>query len=190
MPVIEAHLLEGYDANAKTRLSEALSDAVSSVIPAHPDLITIMLHEYPPEHYMRGRTQRSGAVARKDPEALVRDFLAAMQARELDRAATFLAPGFAMHFPGTPPMHTLAELIAWSKPRYQSIGKTYDGFDTAMSGGTPVVYARGTLHGVWPDGRPFEGIRFIDRFEIENDLLTRQEVWNDLAETRAAQVST
>jgi hypothetical protein len=35
---------------------------------------------------------------------------------------------------------------------------------------------------VWNDGSAFEGIRFIDRFEVVNNLLTRQEVWNDVAE--------
>ena len=45
-----------------------------------------------------------------------------------------------------------------------------------------MVYCSGTLFGVWNDGSAFEGIRFIDRFEVVNNLLTRQEVWNDVAE--------
>jgi hypothetical protein len=39
---------------------------------------------------------------------------------------------------------------------------------------------------VWNDGSAFEGIRFIDRFEVVNNLLTRQEVWNDVAEIQRA----
>ncbi len=39
--------------------------------------------------------------------------------------------------------------------------------------------------GRWPDGRPFEGVRFMDRFEVAGGLVRRQEVWNDLAEARA-----
>ena len=31
-----------------------------------------------------------------------------------------------------------------------------------------------------------QGIRFIDRFEVVNGQFTRQEVWNDLAETQRA----
>jgi len=30
---------------------------------------------------------------------------------------------------------------------------------------------------------PFEGVRFVDRFEVAGGLLTRQDVWNDLAES-------
>jgi len=30
---------------------------------------------------------------------------------------------------------------------------------------------------------PFEGIRFIDRFESRGGRFTRQDVWNDLAES-------
>jgi hypothetical protein len=44
----------------------------------------------------------------------------------------------------------------------------------------------GVLHGQWPDGAEFDGIRFIDRFLVVDGLLARQEVWNDLAEHRSA----
>jgi hypothetical protein len=43
----------------------------------------------------------------------------------------------------------------------------------------------GTLHGVWLDGTPFEGIRFIDRFELADGRIQRQDVWNDMAEVHA-----
>ena len=47
-----------------------------------------------------------------------------------------------------------------------------------------VVYRRGTLQGEWPDGISFQGICFIDRFELADGRITRQDVWNDLAEVR------
>jgi hypothetical protein len=50
--------------------------------------------------------------------------------------------------------------------------------------GIAVVYTRGTLAGEWPDGTAFGGIRFIDRFEVTDGFITRQDVWNDLAEVR------
>jgi hypothetical protein len=40
------------------------------------------------------------------------------------------------------------------------------------------------LQGTWLQGAPFEGIRFIDRMEVRDGLITRQDVWNDLAEHR------
>lgn len=46
-----------------------------------------------------------------------------------------------------------------------------------------VVYVRGTLFGVNVHGVPFEGVRFIDRFEVHRGLIRRQDVWNDLSES-------
>lgn len=121
----------------------------------------------------------------RDPVAMVKGFLAAMEARDLDRARAFLADGFVMHFPAQAPMHRLEELVAWSKPRYRFVRKTYDGFDVTATDAATVVYAFGTLHGEWLDGTAFEGIRFIDRFEVVDGRFTRQDVWNDMAETKA-----
>lgn len=186
MPIIEAHVLEGYDDGAKTRLGKALTDAVQMVVPADPEAITVILHEMPRAHYMRGGTHRSGAPALPDPCAVVRDYLAAMEARDLEAARAILGDGFVMNFPGAAGMQTLEELIAWSKPRYQFVRKTYEGFEALQGAGHAVVYARGTLFGAWPDGAAFEGIRFIDRFEVTGGRITRQDVWNDIAEVKVA----
>ncbi len=120
-----------------------------------------------------------------DPAALVRAYLAAMEARDLDRAAAMLGDGFEMVFPGTGVMTTLGQLVDWAGPRYRSVTKTYDGFDTVPGDGRAVVYCFGTLAGQWPDGTAFGGIRFIDRFEVAQGRITRQDVWNDLAEVKA-----
>lgn len=182
MPVVEVHLLEGYDEGAKARLGAALTDAVRSVVPADPDLVTVMIHDLPACDYYRGGTTRQGAPALPDPAGIVRAYLSAMEARDLDTAQSMLAAGFTMTFPGTAPMTTLQELIDWSAPRYRFVKKTYKTFDTTGDG--RIVYCNGTLFGEWPDGTPFDGIRFIDRFEIEGGLITRQDVWNDMGERR------
>ncbi len=186
MPVVELHVLEGYDADAKQRLGEALTDAVRLVVPAHPDLVTIMIHDLPATDYYRGRTTRTPAPAKPDPAGIVRQFLTAMEARDLTLAKSFLAEGFEMQFPGTGPLHALEDLIAWAQPRYRFVTKAYDGFDVMQSpSDAAIVYCRGTLSGEWPDGTAFEGIRFIDRFEVVDGTLTKQDVWNDIAETKA-----
>lgn len=187
MPVIELHVIEGYDDADKTRLCEALTDAVRIVVPAPPEAVTVMIHEMSPAGYMRGRMHRTPAPALPDPATLVRDYLSAMEAREIDRARAMLGAGFSMTFPGTAPMTRLEELIEWAAPRYRFVTKTYDGFDALQSGGeAAIVYCRGTLSGEWPDGTAFDGIRFIDRFEVTGGLITRQDVWNDIAETKGA----
>ncbi len=186
MPIIEAHLIAGYDAEAKARLGRALTGAVRQVIPAALEAVTVMIREVPQADYLRGGEHRQPAPPEPDPVALVRGFLSAMEARDLESARAFLADGFTMHFPGQPPMHTLEELVAWSKPRYRSVAKSYDGFDVTATETAVVVYAFGTLHGEWLDGTAFSGIRFIDRFEVVAGRFTRQDVWNDMGETLAA----
>ena len=129
----------------------------------------------------------------RDAVDLVKGFLSAMEARDLDKAGAFLAPDFTMIFPGGVTMHRLEELVEWSKPRYRSVAKNYDRFDVA--GDRPdhvIVYAFGTLEGERLNGSQFSGIRFIDRFEIDRFeidqgadgtyLITDQKVWNDLGE--------
>mgnify|MGYP003674554529 FL=1 len=187
MPVIELHVIEGYSDSEKERLCEALTDAVRIVVPAPPEAVTVLIHEMAPASYMRGRARRIPAQALPDPAETVRAYLAAMEARDIDAAQSLLGAGFVMEFPGTAPMHSLEALIAWSKPRYRFVTKSYTGFDAMQSPEDhAIVYCRGTLAGEWPDGTPFEGIRFIDRFEITSGLITRQDVWNDIAEIRGA----
>ena len=186
MPIVELHLLQGYDAAEKRRLGEALTDAVRLVVPAAPELITVMIHEMEPDNYYRGRTVRIPAPARPDPAQTVRTYLQAMEERDLDKARGMLAEDFVMQFPGAPAMTGLEELIEWAAPRYRYVTKTYEGFDAMQGAGEPaLVYCRGTLSGEWPDGTPFDGIRFIDRFEIINGRIARQDVWNDIAEAKA-----
>ncbi|WP_438990494.1 nuclear transport factor 2 family protein [Lentibacter sp.] len=186
MPVVELHVLEGYNPEEKQRLGEALTDAVRFVVPASPELVTVMIHDIPTENYYRGRIQRVPAAARPDPTVIVKNYLTAMEARDLAKANAVLGEGFTMTFPGTEPMTTLDELIAWSKPRYKFVTKTYEGFDAMQSAGdASVVYCRGTLQGEYHDDSSFEGIRFVDRFEVIDGKITKQDVWNDMAEVRA-----
>ena len=46
-----------------------------------------------------------------------------------------------------------------------------------------VVYQTGTLYGEWPDGTPFEGNRYVDRYVVRRGKIVRMEVWNDSAES-------
>ena len=112
----------------------------------------------------------------------VKDFLRIMEARDLDHARSFLAPGFKMTFPGGVTMTTLEELIEWSKARYSSISKTFEGFDEFQEGDDTVVYTTGMLNGEALDGSSISEVRYIDRFLFRDGLMIDQQVWNDLAE--------
>lgn len=133
---------------------------------------------------MATQPDRNGQTDAADPAAIVRAFLDTMEARDLEGAKAFLADGFTMTFPGGGRFTTLDELIAWAAPRYRRVGKIYERYDVVPAGDGGIVYCFGALHGEWPDGTPFEGIRFIDRFTVAGGKLVDQMVWNDLAEAR------
>lgn len=189
MPVVQVSLIRGYSGALKQQLCERLTKAVSASIAADPDAITIFLHEVEADGYMRGGRPRQPGTEQAQQEApeassaesLVRTFLAAMEARDLERASRLLADDFVMRFPGSAPMTRLAELVEWAGDRYRFVGKRIHAFDSCDKADHTVVVCHGELHGEWPDGTPFDGVRFIDRFEVRNGKLLRQEVWNDLA---------
>ena len=89
-----------------------------------------------------------------------------------------------MTFPGGVQFTTPEQLAEWAKGRYQWVKKSYDGFDEMATESGEIVYCFGSLEGVWPDGKAFSKIRFIDRFTVTNSLIVDQQVWNDLGEIR------
>lgn len=115
---------------------------------------------------------------------LIQRFLRTMEARDLDAAEAMMAPGALIIFPGGKVYNSQREMVAAARGRYQWVKKTFDQIDHFRgNNGVETVYIRGTLYGVNNQGVAFEGIRYIDRFEVKNGLITAQEVWNDLAET-------
>lgn len=115
-----------------------------------------------------------------DAKELVQSYLNCMEARDLDGAAALLADGFTMVFPGGVVFTDLIELIAWAKPRYNWVKKSYDRWDSGPAQDGVVVTCQGTLSGEFPDGTEFNGVRFVDWFLVVDDKLQRQHVWNDL----------
>jgi hypothetical protein len=124
-----------------------------------------------------------------DPLVLARDivraYLDTMETRDLARAKRFLAPGFAMTFPGGRHFTELEAMVEWAKGRYRWVKKRYERFDVAQGSTATHVYCFGTLYGEWNDGTAFEGIRFIDRFTVRAGKLVDQMVWNDMGEAQA-----
>lgn len=181
MPVIQVSLLKGYDLPTRQALGASLTAAVQQVIAAPPEAILVCLNELDTGNYYRAGVGRQGGLPQIDPTETVRTFLMAMQDRDLDKAKSLLAPEFVMTFPGDVSLTRLEDLVVWAKGRYQYVKKVFESFDTAWKSDHAVVHCHGTLHGQWLDGSEFAGIRFIDRFEVKNGLLVRQQVWNDMA---------
>lgn len=182
MPVIQVTLIEGYEEATRQRLCERLTDAAMATIQAPADAVTVAITEVAPAGYMRGRTPKTPGVPVPPPAALCLEFLAALEARELDQAREMIVPDFQMTFPGGVAFATFEDLLAWARPRYQRISKSIERVEEAPLGEKVAVYVSGTLQGVQPDGTPFEGVRFIDRFETRAGAISRQEVWNDMGE--------
>ena len=121
------------------------------------------------------------------PRQVVEVFLAALEARDLAAAARHLAAGATLTFPGGTVFADLPSLVSWSKDRYRLVRKSYERIEELPvdARGITIVYCRGMLSGQWPDGASFAGIRFIDRFEIDDaGHIVDQQVWNDLGEAR------
>lgn len=128
-------------------------------------------------------------ISADTPARIVEAFLRALETRD-PRAAGFVAPGARIVFPGGHEFRSLEKLAAWAFTRYRSVRKTLERIDELPvdERGVTTVYVYGTLEGVWLDGSAFSGIRFVDRFEIDDaGLIVDQKVWNDLAEAKALQ---
>lgn len=180
MPVISITMLPGYSKETEARLVGRVAQAARSVV-ATPAAGTTVFVEHAQTYQRDGAVLATGAPPRADAAQLVHRFLDLMQQRDLVGASALLAPGFAMRFPASPVMHRLEELVEFSRARYLRVAKTYERFDQCWADDATVVICFGTLHGEWLDGSRFEGIRFIDRFEVVDDRISRQDVWNDLA---------
>ena len=183
MPVITVTLIRGYDDATRKRLCERLTDATLATIEAPAEAVTVVLNEVDSAGYMRGRSAKTPGRALRQPADLCLDFLDAQGSRDLDRARAMCAPDFEMVFPGPARFTDFQDLIAWAAPRYRSVAKRIERVEEAPMGETVAVWITGTLYGVRLDGSGFEGIRFVDRFEVGSGRILRQDVWNDLAES-------
>ena len=185
MPVVSITLLPGYDPDTQHRMVNRVANAVRSVIATPEAGTTVFINEV--STYRRdGKVFSGGRAPHPVASDLVNEFLLAMQNRDLQAAQSFLHPDFQMCFPGGVVMHALAELVTWAQSRYSHIAKQYERIEESWQGDVTVVFCHGALQGSWLNGEAFAGIRFSDRFEVQDGLITRQDVWNDLAEHRQA----
>jgi hypothetical protein len=114
----------------------------------------------------------------------VERFLEASMIPDPVTARTFMAADVAITFTGGRRFAEPGESTAFNAKRYAWVKKRFERTDV-VAGATAaetIVYNIGTLHGAWPDGTPFEGNRYVDRFVVHDGKITRMDVWNDSAE--------
>jgi ketosteroid isomerase-like protein len=117
-----------------------------------------------------------------DAARIVDAFLEASMRPDPDAAAMFMAPDVRIVFTGGRVFGHPSEATAFNASRYRWVKKRIERNDVVRGATETIVYNLGTLYGEWPDGTPFEGNRYVDRFTVRDGLIVCQEVWNDSAE--------
>lgn len=109
-------------------------------------------------------------------------FLRLVEDRDLAAATQCLAPDVDIVFPGGRRFSNLESQVESSRERFRRVTKTIENCDVVAGDPEMVVYVTGQLSGVDRYGDAFDSVRFVDRIVIEEGLITRHWVWNDLAE--------
>ena len=118
----------------------------------------------------------------KDIVNIVQQFMLASMAS--DRATTdrYLASNAVITFTGGRKFAKPEEVGRFNAGRYRWVKKAIERWDVTYEGNEIIAYSIGTLYGEWPDGTPFQGNRYVDRFVIVDGKITTMDVWNDSAE--------
>ena len=129
---------------------------------------------------------RAGLVAPTPETAeaagIVERFLEASMVPDPVKAATFISTELRITFTGGRKYTHPRETAAFNAKRYTWVKKRFERTDIVSGDGETIVYNLGTLYGDWPDGTPFEGNRYVDRFVVRGGKIVQMDVWNDSAE--------
>ena len=119
-----------------------------------------------------------------DPRAIVEEFLRIVMIPDPQGARAFMAPDVQIRFTGARVMNDIAECSAFNAGRYRWVKKRFERTDVVQGAddNEAVVYNIGSLYGEWPDGTPFAGNRYVDRYVLRQSKIVEMEVWNDSAE--------
>ena len=114
--------------------------------------------------------------------AIVERFLEASMIPDPQTAAQYISPELKITFTGGRRYGHPRETAAFNAGRYKWVKKQMERSDVVPGTGETIVYNLGTLYGEWPDGTPFEGNRYVDRFVVRGGRIVQMDVWNDSAE--------
>ena len=113
---------------------------------------------------------------------VVEAFLHASMVPDPQTAARYIADDLKITFTGGRKYRHPRETTAFNAKRYNWVKKKMERTDVVAGQGETVVYNLGTLYGEWPDGTPFDGNRYVDRFVVRDGKIVQMDVWNDSAE--------
>jgi hypothetical protein len=131
-------------------------------------------------------TVKAAVIAPSDETSgaaeIVEEFLAASMVPDPETAARYIAEPLKLTFTGGRAFSHPRESAAFNAKRYKWVKKAMERSDVVPGRGETIVYNVGTLYGEWPDGTPFEGNRYVDRFVVRDSKIVQMDVWNDSAE--------
>jgi ketosteroid isomerase-like protein len=117
-----------------------------------------------------------------DAAEIVEKFLAASMVPDPATAAGYVSADLKLTFTGGRKMRHPRESAAFNAKRYKWVRKKMERSDVVPGARETIVYNLGTLYGEWPDGTPFDGNRYVDRFVVRDGKIVQMDVWNDSAE--------
>ena len=97
---------------------------------------------------------------------IVERFLVASMVPDPQTAARYISDELKITFTGGRKYTHPRETAAFNAKRYKWVKKKMERTDVVPGDGETIVYNLGTLYGEWPDGAPFEGNRYVDRFVV------------------------
>jgi hypothetical protein len=120
----------------------------------------------------------------QDPARIVEEFLRIHMIPDPERARQYMVKDVKITFTGGRRFPEPRDCTAFNKKRYKWVKKKFERTDVCPVSGSDevIVYQIGTLYGEWPDGTPFEGNRYVDRYVVRDGLIHQMDVWNDSAE--------
>ena len=124
------------------------------------------------------------STSQSEAASIVEAFLDASMIPDPDRARTYMSPNVRITFTGGRRFGDPGESSGFNAKRYRWVKKRFERTDV-VAGATSdeaIVYNIGSLYGEWPDGTPFDGNRYVDRFVVSRGKIVRMDVWNDSAE--------
>jgi len=113
---------------------------------------------------------------------IVTKFLVASMVPDPETAALYVSEPLMLTFTGGRKFSHPRESTAFNARRYKWVKKAMERTDVVPGRAETIVYSIGTLYGEWPDGTPFEGNRYVDRFVVRGGKIVQMDVWNDSAE--------
>lgn len=117
-----------------------------------------------------------------DSAQIVEKFLVASMVPDPVEAARYISDELKITFTGGRKYSHPRDTAAFNAKRYKWVKKKMERTDVVPGRGETIVYNLGTLYGEWPDGTPFEGNRYVDRFVVRGGKIVQMDVWNDSAE--------